>query len=205
MADENTNIAPTNTVPELSPVPADASPSIAPAATSPSITPADASSSITPDDASTPITPDETSPSITPAETSPSITPAEQGVPVSKATPSAPTGTGKYEELHGESHPHVRWHADVLADGHVYRGFVKDISTKGANLFIEHNLQNSRLIKLHIHVPPLAVTSQPHVLEVSAKIISTIYDGSEDSFRSGIIFQKFTQESELAYLQSRIG
>ena len=187
MADENTNIPPAGNAAELPPVDADTSPSLTPADIAPSITPADAA------------------PSITPADFNPSITAAEEGGTAPEATPPAPTGAKKYEELHSEPHPHVRWHADVLADGHVYHGLIKDVSMQGANLFLEHNLQNTRLIKLHIHVPPLLATSPPHVLDLSAKIISTIYDGGENSFRSGIIFQKFALESDQAYLQSRIG
>jgi PilZ domain len=205
MADENTDTPSNGIVPELSSEAADTGTPVTPADTGTPVTPADTGTPVTPADTGTPVTPADTGTQITPTDSSPSLTPVEHSVPVSKATQSAPTGTGKYEELHGESHPHFKWHVDVLAEGHVYHGFVKDISMKGANLFLDHNLQNAKLIKLHIHVPPLVVTSQPRVIEVSAKIISTIYDGNEDSFRSGIIFQKFTQESEQAYLHSRIG
>ncbi|KAF0206262.1 MAG: hypothetical protein FD173_265 [Gallionellaceae bacterium] len=126
---------------------------------------------------------------------------AEAGDVIPAATPARPS---RYEEPHSEAHPHFRWHADALVEGHVYRGVVKDISTQGANLLLDHNVQNAKSIKLHIHVPPLDVTSPHHVLEVSGKIISTIYDGSEDAFRSGIIFLQFTRESDRTYLQSRI-
>lgn len=129
------------------------------------------------------------------AEYTPSVAVAEAAVP---ANPS------RYEEPHSEAHPHFRWHADALVEGHVYRGIVKDISTQGASLLLDHNVQNAKSVKLHIHVPPLDVTSPHHVLEVSGKIISTIYDGSEDAFRSGIVFLQFTRESDRTYLQSRM-
>lgn len=135
------------------------------------------------------------------AEYTPAVAAAEAG----DATPAvASANPSRYEEPHSEAHPHFRWHADALVEGHVYRGMVKDISTQGASLLLDHNVQNTKFVKLHIHVPPLDVTSPHHVLEVSGKIISTIYDGSEDAFRSGVVFLQFTRESDRTYLQSRM-
>lgn len=123
----------------------------------------------------------------------------------SDAAPSTSAGTRKHEDMHDVPHPHFRWHADVLVDGHdMYQGIVKDISIKGLSLLLDHNLQNAKLIKLHIHVPPLDVTSPPHIMEIAGKINSTVYDGSELSFRSGITLLKFTLNSDQALLQSRI-
>ncbi|MFA5825685.1 MAG: PilZ domain-containing protein [Gallionellaceae bacterium] len=118
--------------------------------------------------------------------------------------PDASAKSAKYEEPHSEPHPHFRWHADALVEGHVYHGLVKDISTKGVSLLLDHNLQNAKFVKLHIHVPPLDVTSPHHVLEVSGKITSSIYDGDEDAFRSGVVFLQFTRETDRTYLQSRM-
>ena len=142
-----------------------------------------------------------------------STAPIEADSGVAKAAPEAPTSARpeaqasarKYEDSHNEPHPHFRWHADVLVDGHdVYQGMVKDISMKGVNLLLDHNLQNAKLVKLHIHVPPLDVTHPHDVLEVSGKILSTVYDSSEDEFRSAISFLQFTLESDRAYLKSRL-
>jgi hypothetical protein len=134
-----------------------------------------------------------------------STAPIEAAGGVAKAAPAAPAIARKYEDSHSEPHPHFRWHADVLVDGHdVYQGMVKDISMKGANLLLEHNLQNAKLVKLHIHVPPLDVTHPHDVLEVSGKILTTVYDSSEDEFRSAISFLQFTLESDRTYLQSRL-
>ena len=125
--------------------------------------------------------------------------------PVAKATPSAATDAGKHEECRSESRVHVRWHVDAFVDGQgVYQGFVKDISLKGADIFLDHNLQNVALVKLHIHVPPLQVTSDHHVIGVSGKIIHSTHDPYELLFRTGVKFLKFNLESDLACLQSRI-
>ena len=124
---------------------------------------------------------------------------------VSEKTPSATNNKSKYESVHDVPHPHFRWHADALVDGHeVCQGIVKDISMKGVNFFPDHNLQNAKLIKLKIHVPPLIVNAPHHVLEVTGKITFTVYDSVEDAFRTGISFLEFAVESDRAYLLSRI-
>ena len=128
---------------------------------------------------------------------------SSNGVPIVDATPTAIADQRKFRDIHNESHPHFKWHAEVLVDGHdVFQGIVKDISMLGLNLVLDHNLQNSKLVKLHIHVPPLDTSSPHHVLEVSGKITSTVFDSGEEAFRSGISFIQFTLDSDQTYLQS---
>lgn len=125
------------------------------------------------------------------------------GVPIADATPTATADRRKFRDMHDAPHPHFKWHAEVLVDGHdVFQGIVKDISMKGLNLVLDHNLQNSKLVKLHIHIPPLEISSSHHVLEVSGKITSTVFDSGEEAFRSSISFIQFTLDSDQTYLQS---
>jgi len=127
------------------------------------------------------------------------------GQGLADATPTASKNKFKYESVHDVPHPHFRWHANALVDGHVVcQGVVKDISMKGVNFFPDHNLQNAKLVKLQIHIPPLIVSAPHHVLEVTGKVTSTVYDSVEDSFRSGISFLEFSLESDREYLQARI-
>jgi hypothetical protein len=109
------------------------------------------------------------------------------------------------EELRIEPRIRVRWRAEAFIDGQgVYQGFVKDISLKGTDVLLDHNLQTVKSVKLRIHVPPLSKTSAPHVMEVSAKVIYTTYDSNESRFHTGVNFTQFNSESDQAYLQSRI-
>ena len=138
-------------------------------------------------------------------EASEPVTSADSNVtvPIAGTTPSDSTDARKYREFHEAAHPHYKWHAEVLVDGHdVYQGIVKDISIKGLNLILDHNLQNAKFVKLHIHVPPLDIGSPHHILEVTGKITFAVYDSVEGSFRSGISFLEFTLESDRAYLNS---
>jgi len=197
MSDENTTDPPTSNAPDLPPEPVDAAPS----------TTADAKESSAPD---LPPEPDVAEPPTTAeiVDATPSATKnaEENSVPVTaKATPPASADAGKHLECRSEPRIHVRWHADALIDGYdVYHGFIKDISSRGTDIFLDRNLQSVKLIKLHIHVPPLSVTSDPHVVEVSGKIIYTAYDSKESCFHAGINFLQFNLEPDLAYLRSRI-
>jgi len=122
---------------------------------------------------------------------------------ITKATSSI--DAGKYKELRIEPRVHVRWHADAFIDGQgLYQGFVKDISLRGTDIFLDSNLQKVKIIKLRIYVPPVSKTSGPHIMEMSGKIVYTAYDGLESLFHAGVNFLKFKSESDLAYLQSRI-
>lgn len=117
----------------------------------------------------------------------------------------SPPDPPKLDESRTEPRVHVRWHVDAFIDGQgMHRGFIKDISVKGADIFLEHNMQNVKLIKLHIHVPPLNITEAHHVVEVSGKVIYSSHDSDELLFRTGIKFLEFHSESDRAYLQSRV-
>ncbi|MFA6062145.1 MAG: PilZ domain-containing protein [Gallionella sp.] len=114
-------------------------------------------------------------------------------------------GVVRHDHIPGQLHPHVKWHTDVLVDGHdVYRGYVRDVSLKGAELFLSHNLQHSQFVKLHIHVPPLQDSILPRILEMTARVLSPVYDSRAEYFRSSIVFLQFTFESDKTYLRTRV-
>jgi hypothetical protein len=142
-----------------------------------------------------------------PVAAAPSVTtgPAGNSAPVINATPSAPVDEPRHEECRSDHRYTVRWHVDASIDGQgVFQGFVKEISLRGADIYIDHNLQNVKLIKLHIHVPALSKTAKEHIVEVFGKVVYTVYASKESLFRSGIKFVKFNLESDPAYLQSRL-
>ena len=140
-----------------------------------------------------------------PVEATPSVTKDTKKSSFTRKIYSASKSAGKYPECRSEPRIHVRWHAKAFIDGYdVYHGFVKDISLKGADIFLGHSLQKVKFVNLHIHVPPLNVTSDPRIMEVSGKIIYTAYDSNESLFHTGINFLQFNLESDLAYLRSRI-
>lgn len=124
---------------------------------------------------------------------------------IPRVIPSASIKAGKHQELRVEPRIHVRWHADAFVDGEgVYQGFVKDISLKGTDIFLERNLQKVKIVRLSIYVPPVSKTNSHHVMEISGKVIYTAYDSKESLFHTGVNFLRFNLESDRAYLQSRI-
>jgi hypothetical protein len=148
----------------------------------------------TPDNASTPNGADTPVSADTPDSTEPQDAPAA-------ASPS-PT-----HHLHGTEHSDsarhiVRWHADVLLDGHICQGIVHEISESGATLFLELNPQKAKKLSLNIHVPPLDDKHGQHIVEVEGKIIYAIHDSEEQQFRAGVQFSEFANESDPAFLTS---
>ena len=98
----------------------------------------------------------------------------------------------------------VKWHADILIDDRaIDHGFISDISTWGASIYLEHNVHPLNP-KLLIHLPPLSQIAQPHFIEVSGKTIYVVYDGERQLYRASIHFVKFHVESDLAYLDERL-
>jgi hypothetical protein len=98
----------------------------------------------------------------------------------------------------------VKWHADILTDDQItHKGFVKDISVKGASVYLNSNLHMAKCT-LRIHVPPLISTSKPHIMEVFGRIVYVVYDGEKQFFHAAISFIKFHPESDLANLGERL-
>jgi len=111
--------------------------------------------------------------------------------------------------LHGTEHHDsprhvVKWHADVLIDGHASHGIVHEISESGATLFLELNPEKVKRLSLHIHVPPPDDKHAQHIVEVEGKVVYSIHDNQEKLFRAGIRFTRFAQESDQAFLTSRL-
>lgn len=98
----------------------------------------------------------------------------------------------------------VKWHVDILMDGrNVYHGYINDISTAGASVFLNHNVH---LLKpsLRIHIPPLSSTGKPHFIEVSGKTVYMVYDGEKQMYRASISFTRFHAETDVAFLDERL-
>ena len=85
----------------------------------------------------------------------------------------------------------------------MYHGFINDISTVGASFYLDSSLHTKKC-SLHIHVPPLDLKNEPHIIEVSGKVVYEVYDGDQQLFRAAIDFLRFNPESDLEYLRERL-
>ncbi len=144
---------------------------------------------------------------ISPAMTAPDSASADFDLSdaIAEADPLALATPKTNPELRGEPRFRVKWRAIALLEQNIaHHGFVKDISTKGAAFFLEHNLQAVQLITLHIHVPPLDITREPRIVQVEGKLIYSVHDHEELFFRAGFQFIKFKTGSDLDYLRSRL-
>jgi len=129
-----------------------------------------------------------------------------QDIDAMLASFSAGTSAGTLEKNEGRKAPRyrVKWHADILIGNHSkHHGFINDISTVGASIYLNHGLPQIKST-LHIHVPPLSATSKPYVIKVSGMIVYVVYDGEKQLYRAAINFLKFNVESERALLDERL-
>lgn len=98
---------------------------------------------------------------------------------------------------------YVKWRAIAFIDAQSqHHGFIKDISMKGAAVFLDRNLQSQEFIKLHIHVPPAYTLKVPRIIDVYGKVVYTAHDRHELLFRVGVNFLKFDSEQDPAFLET---
>lgn len=99
----------------------------------------------------------------------------------------------------------VKWRVTASVDHQgLHHGHLKDISTKGAAVLLEQNLQSVDFIKLHIYVPPPAPSRIPCIIEVVGKVVYSIYDAKDLRFRIGINFLKFATEHDPIFLADHL-
>src|SRR5574340_917614 len=93
-------------------------------------------------------------------------------------TPDPPAGIAQAApEQRSEPRFRVQWHVAVSLDGRdICHAYTKDVSTKGATLYLEHNPQKVRSVSLRIQVPPLAEGAAPHLIDVDGNIVYSIHD-----------------------------
>ena len=118
--------------------------------------------------------------------------------------PQKSSGTEKNKEQRKAPRFRVKWHTHITLNSQgTHHGFIDDISIHGASVFLNNKLIPDKWT-LHIHVPPLGITSKPHVIEVSGKTVYIVYDGNKQLYRAAINFLIFNPVSNLAYLGERL-
>lgn len=127
--------------------------------------------------------------------------PAEPPAPASSPAVPTPESEQRNFPRHG-----VRWHVDAQLDGGIHRGSIREISTGGATLFLEVNPGKSgtRKLSLHIHVPPFDVKHREHIVEVECRIVYSLHDSREQTFRIGLQFTHFRNAADQTLLQNRL-
>ncbi|OGS99997.1 MAG: hypothetical protein A3F73_04150 [Gallionellales bacterium RIFCSPLOWO2_12_FULL_59_22] len=131
--------------------------------------------------------------------------PADLQLAISGAEPLTQPLAKGLKEHRREPRFRVKWPTVVVVNEQKScRGLIKDISTKGAAVFLDINLQSTKFVNLHIYLPPLNVETGPHIIEVYGKVIYSVHDSNECLFRSGITFLKYHQEPDQTHLNDRL-
>lgn len=128
---------------------------------------------------------------------------------LTKENPAMPVGiwagARESKELRRAPRFRVKWRIEIHVDEQgMFTGFVKDISTTGASIYMGRSLQAVKFVTLHMCVTPSDTVSKPRIVVVFGKIAYTVYDSTEHLFRAGVTFLKFNSESDLAFLKARL-
>jgi len=119
-------------------------------------------------------------------------------------SPQKTSGSLGNNEQRKASRFRVKWSVDVHIDDKVaYHGFINDISIVGASICLNTSFRANKCT-LHIHIPPLDLTSKLRIMEVSGMLVYVVYDGSQQLFRAAINFLRFNPESDSAILKERL-
>ena len=119
-------------------------------------------------------------------------------------SPAKSAGDNKSKGQSKVSRFRVKWQADLIAkDRSAHHGFINDISTLGASIYLNSNLYPERPT-LHIYVPPLSSTFKPHVIEVAGRTVYVVYDGEMQLYRVAVNFLRFNLESDREFLENRL-
>ena len=114
------------------------------------------------------------------------------------------TADGENQAQSKVPHFRVKWQADIQSENqNIHHGFINDISTLGASVYLDSSLQPKKP-RLYIHVPPLSPTCKPHIIEVSGRALYVVYDGERQLYRTAINFLKFHNASDRDFLYERL-
>lgn len=120
------------------------------------------------------------------------------------STPQKVPGADIGNDKRKASRYRVNWRAAVISNEKgTNQGFLNDISTLGASIYLDASLPLASCT-IHIEVAPLSLTSKPYVLTAAGKVVYSVYDGNKHLFRAAINFVRFEQASDLAFLEERL-
>jgi len=109
------------------------------------------------------------------------------------------------KEHRREARYKTQWRVAIAIEGNnLIYGRIRDISSCGAALLSEININPSASVKLKIYLPTLLAPCEPRVMVVHGRASYCVHDAEHLCFRSGISFVKFESAADLAYLVDRL-
>jgi ATP-binding cassette subfamily F protein uup len=73
----------------------------------------------------------------------------------------------------------------------IFHGRTADLSSRGATVFVHHNIFRSESVTMLLAVPPLNAGQRETIIEIKCRMTETILDSEHSLFRIGLYFESF--------------
>ena len=77
-----------------------------------------------------------------------------------------------------------------------FHGRTGDLSIAGASLVLDHNVFHSDDVTILLAVPAVHPGESKRIIEITAKMVYTVFSPPHDAFRIGLAFQQFKGTSK---------
>lgn len=115
----------------------------------------------------------------------------QSAVPIKPAVPAANTLPDQREQVR-----HLcRWRIAIIHENSgkndIFHGRTADLSSRGATVFIHHNIFHSEAVTMLLAVPPHNSGQRETIIEIKCRMTNTILDSEQSLFRVGLYFESF--------------
>lgn len=92
---------------------------------------------------------------------------------------------------------------DATGESSVFHGKTRDLSLDGAAMYTQHHFVSGGSVIVMLAPPPLSVAECQKIIEIRARVVYSVYSSEHMSFRVGLQFHEFIDDSR-EYLRLRL-
>lgn len=117
--------------------------------------------------------------------------PRQSAIPINPVVPAAHALPDQREQIR-----HLcRWRIAIIHENSgkndIFHGRTADLSSRGATVFIHHNIFRSDAVTMLLAVPPHNSGQRETIIEIRCRMTNTILDSEQSLFRIGLYFESF--------------
>jgi ATP-binding cassette subfamily F protein uup len=112
-----------------------------------------------------------------------------------QVTPVAPPAAIEPAEQREHVRHLCRWRIAIIYENagknDIFHGRTADLSSRGATVFVHHNIFRAEAVTMLLAVPPLNAGQRETIVEIRCRMTETILDSEHSLFRIGLYFESF--------------
>lgn len=121
---------------------------------------------------------------------------SQVALPLELQNMSLARASGKNIDEQREHVRHLcRWRIAIIYENagknDIFHGRTADLSSRGATVFVHHNIFRSESVTMLLAVPPLNAGQRETIIEIRCRMTETILDSEHSLFRIGLYFESF--------------